>query len=88
MVPATAPQVLASCCGPFATTLPESPFGPALAIRLTADPAAREQQLAAQVPLGRLGQPEEIAAANLLASGQSSFITGSSRHVDGDPNRI
>ncbi|MGW4231652.1 SDR family oxidoreductase [Streptomyces sp. NPDC004980] len=47
------------------------------------------QHLAAQVPLGRLGRPEEIAAAvAFLASGQSSFITGSSLYVDGGLNQI
>ena len=47
------------------------------------------RQLAAQVPLGRLGRPEEIAAAvAFLASDQSSFITGSSLYVDGGLNQI
>ncbi|WP_268240639.1 SDR family oxidoreductase [Micromonospora sonchi] len=47
------------------------------------------QHLAAQVPLGRLGRPEEIAAAvAFLASDQSSFITGSSLYVDGGVNQI
>ncbi|QIB47887.1 SDR family oxidoreductase [Streptomyces aureoverticillatus] len=47
------------------------------------------QHLAAQVPLGRLAHPEEIAAAvAFLASGQSSFITGSSLYVDGGMNQI
>jgi len=47
------------------------------------------QHLAAQVPLGRLGRPEETAAAvAFLASGQSSFITGSSLYVDGGLNQI
>ncbi|MBB6119505.1 SDR family NAD(P)-dependent oxidoreductase [Nocardiopsis algeriensis] len=51
--------------------------------------AGFRQQLAAQVPLGRLGQPEEIAAAvAFLASEQSSFITGSSLYVDGGMNQI
>ncbi|MEV5584093.1 SDR family oxidoreductase [Nonomuraea pusilla] len=46
--------------------------------------AALKQHLATQVPLGRLGGPEEIAAAvTFLASEQSSFITGSSLYVDG-----
>lgn len=48
-----------------------------------------KQHLATQVPLGRLGHPEEIAAAVLfLASGQSSFVTGSSLYVDGGLNQI
>ncbi|MFF8634758.1 SDR family oxidoreductase [Streptomyces pilosus] len=48
-----------------------------------------ERHLAAQVPLGRLGRPEEVAAAVAFpASGESSFITGSSRYADGGPNQI
>ncbi|MGW7687925.1 SDR family oxidoreductase [Streptomyces asiaticus] len=44
---------------------------------------------ATRVPLGRLGRPEEIAAAvTFLASEQSSFITGSSLYVDGGLNQI
>ncbi|MGW5158345.1 SDR family oxidoreductase [Nonomuraea wenchangensis] len=48
-----------------------------------------KRRLAAHVPLGRLGRPEEIAAAvTFLASAQSSFITGSSLYVDGGLNQI
>ncbi len=51
--------------------------------------AGLRRHLAAQVPLGRLARPEEIAAAvAFLASGQSSFITGSSLYVDGGLNQI
>ncbi|MFD3563818.1 SDR family oxidoreductase [Streptomyces sp. NPDC058686] len=51
--------------------------------------AGLRQHLAVQVPLGRLGRPEEIAAAvAFLASEQSSFITGSSLYVDGGLNQI
>ncbi|MEW1722568.1 SDR family oxidoreductase [Streptomyces sp. NPDC093109] len=51
--------------------------------------AGFREHLASQVPLGRLGRPEEIAAAVVfLASGQSSFITGSSLYVDGGLNQI
>ena len=64
---------------------------PALA-GLAPDPeqaAGLKQQLATRVPLGRLGRPEEIAAAvAFLASEQSSFITGSSLYVDGGLNQI
>ena len=51
-------------------------------------PAGQGQQLldgeAARVPMGRVGRPEELAAAVLfLASDQSSFITGTELFVDG-----
>ena len=40
--------------------------------------------MTAQVPLGRIGQPEEVAAAALfLATDESSFMTGSEMFVDG-----
>lgn len=51
-------------------------------------PAEQQQELldgmAAQVPMKRVGRPEEIAAAVLfLASDQSSFMTGAELAVDG-----
>ncbi|WP_055478459.1 SDR family oxidoreductase [Sphaerimonospora mesophila] len=59
---------------------------------LVADPeqaADFRRRLAANVPLGRLGRPEEIAAAvAFLASEQSGFITGSSLYVDGGLKQI
>jgi 3-oxoacyl-[acyl-carrier protein] reductase len=37
-----------------------------------------------QIPLGRLGAPEDIAAAvNFLASPQAGYITGTTLHVNG-----
>ena len=42
------------------------------------------QQLHARQPLGRMGQPEEIASAALyLAADEASFVTGSALVIDG-----
>ncbi|MFI9467236.1 SDR family oxidoreductase [Streptomyces sp. NPDC052492] len=47
------------------------------------------RNLASQVPLGRIADPAEIAAAVVfLASGESSFVTGSSLYVDGGLNQV
>ncbi|WP_155370928.1 SDR family NAD(P)-dependent oxidoreductase [Catellatospora vulcania] len=48
-----------------------------------------KQELIRQVPLDRMGRPEEVADAVLfLASGQSSFITGAELFVDGGMNQV
>lgn len=45
---------------------------------------AREDQLAAGLPLGRIGEPADIAAAAVfLASDESAWITGTDLTVDG-----
>ncbi|MFE6894426.1 glucose 1-dehydrogenase [Streptomyces sp. NPDC057694] len=45
--------------------------------------------LAATVPLGRMGQPSEVAnLALFLATNQSSFITGTEIFIDGGANQI
>jgi glucose 1-dehydrogenase len=47
------------------------------------DPAKRHEQ-EEQVPLGRLGEPEEIAAAiSWLASDEAGYVTGETLFVDG-----
>jgi NAD(P)-dependent dehydrogenase (short-subunit alcohol dehydrogenase family) len=56
-------------------------------------PSGQEQALldgeAAKVPMSRLGQPAEIAAAVLfLASDQSSFMTGAEMFVDGGAEQV
>ena len=48
-----------------------------------ADPERRRATIA-QIPLGRLGEPEDIVGAILyLASDESKFVTGSELKVDG-----
>jgi len=45
---------------------------------------AQREELLKQIPLGRLGRPEDIAAAVLyLASPQAGYITGTTLHVNG-----
>lgn len=64
--------------GPIATP------GLDLALSGTGQKDAIIDGMTAQVPLGRIGQAEEVAAAALfLASNESSFMTGSEMFVDG-----
>ncbi len=64
----------ALCPGPVNTPLLQS---------LLADPAARARRLV-HLPMGRLAEPEEVAAAALyLASEESSYVNGMTFLVDG-----
>ena len=60
---------------------------PALETTTGLTPEQAEQaaaQFASQIPMGRRGKPEEIAAAvTFLASDESSYITGIDLAVDG-----
>jgi NAD(P)-dependent dehydrogenase (short-subunit alcohol dehydrogenase family) len=61
----------------------ETPF---LSARLKEypDPAAAYRELAATQAVGRMGRPEEVAAAVLyLASDEAAFVTGSALIIDG-----
>lgn len=47
-------------------------------------PEAQQQALQAQIPLGRLGLPQDIAhAVAYLASEQAGYVTGQELHVNG-----
>ena len=71
-------RVNAIAPGTIMTPLNEKVF------RETADPQALIDRWNAAHPLGRFGQPEEVAEAVLfLASGRSSFVTGDVIRVDG-----
>ncbi|MBD2836041.1 SDR family oxidoreductase [Pseudomonas sp. JM0905a] len=62
---------------------PESTETPQLPMSLMIAPEHREQ-LPNWIPLGRFGQPEDMAGAALfLASPLSSWVTGTTLHVDG-----
>lgn len=59
------------------------PIDTPLLAELLSDPARRQRRLV-HIPMGRLGQAEELAKAALfLASDDSSFMTGASLIVDG-----
>ncbi len=71
-------RVNAIAPGTIMTPLNEKVF------REAADPQALIERWNAAHPLGRFGQPEEVAEAVLfLASGRSSFVTGDVLRVDG-----
>ncbi len=47
-------------------------------------PQEQQNALAAQIPLGRLGQPSDVAAAvAYLASPEAGYVTGQELHVNG-----
>ncbi|WP_367160302.1 3-oxoacyl-[acyl-carrier-protein] reductase [Kozakia baliensis] len=47
-------------------------------------PDAQREKLLGSIPLGRMGQPDDIAAAVVyLASNEASWVTGTTMHVNG-----
>lgn len=65
---------------------PGTTLTPSLEERIAAfdDPQAARQNFIDRQPIGRLGKPEEIAAAALhLASDEAAFTTGQTLNVDG-----
>jgi len=47
-------------------------------------PEANKESMLTQIPLGRLGAPEEIASVvSFLASDAAGYITGETIHVNG-----
>lgn len=53
-------------------------------ISKAADPLAERQERASQIPLGRIGSPEDVASlAVYLASEESSWLTGAAIPLDG-----
>ncbi|MGH2656338.1 MAG: glucose 1-dehydrogenase, partial [Actinomycetota bacterium] len=69
--------------GVRANALCPGPIETPLLLQLFADEAARQRRLV-HVPMGRLGQAEEVVRAALwLASDESSFMTGAAMVVDG-----
>ncbi len=78
------------CPGRIATGRLAKVFGPDAGKGAPAADAASDADaklaadLAKQIPLGRVGQPDEIAGlVALLLSGYGGYITGSTMHVDG-----
>jgi NAD(P)-dependent dehydrogenase (short-subunit alcohol dehydrogenase family) len=48
------------------------------------DPETAREELAARVPLGRIGTVEDVAAAAVfLASDEAAFLTGIALPIDG-----
>ena len=56
--------------------------------RVDADPEAMKRFVQSDMPLGRFGQPEEVASAIVfLSSARASLVTGACLNVDGCQSR-
>jgi NAD(P)-dependent dehydrogenase (short-subunit alcohol dehydrogenase family) len=66
-----------------ANSVHPGPIVTAMTERRRADPAQR-QLMISRIPLGRYGEPDEVAYGVLyLASDESAFVTGSELVIDG-----
>lgn len=62
----------------------QSDMTDATAARLKMTPEAYREAVAERTPVGRIGQPEDIAeAVAFLASDEASYVTGQTLYVDG-----
>lgn len=62
---------------------------PGLDAVVAGDAPLTKSQFAANVPLGRIGHPDEVAnVVAFLASEQSAFVHGTNLYVDGGENQI
>ncbi|MDT0321602.1 SDR family NAD(P)-dependent oxidoreductase [Streptomyces millisiae] len=62
---------------------------PGLDAVVAGDTSVTKERFAAQVPLGRIGHPDDVAnVVAFLASEQSGFILGANLYVDGGENQL
>ena len=61
-----------------------TPMTAATAERVGATPEDYQKLASSQIPLRRVGQPEEVAAViAFLASDEASYVSGQTLHIDG-----
>jgi len=87
-------KMMADEFGPYHITVNNVAPGMILTDRLKhtlpkgADPEEALKEKARNIPLGRIGKPEELAAlVTFLASEQAAYISGTTIQVDGGANR-
>ncbi len=87
-------KLMADEFGPYNITVNNVAPGMILTDRLKhtipqgVDPKQALQEKAKNIPLGRIGKPEELAAlVTFLASEQAAYISGTTIQVDGGANR-
>ena len=87
-------KLMADEFGPYNITVNNVAPGMILTDRLKhtlpkdADPEQALKERAKNIPLGRIGKPEELAAlVTFLASEQAAYISGTTIQVDGGANR-